>query len=36
MSEFANTSDLVDFIWISGDDFVDEFRLEWETFRQAE
>ena len=36
MSELANTSDIVDFIWIPGDDFVDEFRLEWETLRQAE
>ena len=36
MSEQANTSDIVDFIWVPGDNFVDEFRLEWETFRQAE
>ena len=34
-SEQANTSDIVDFIWVPGDDFVDEFLLEWETFRQA-
>ena len=35
-SELVNTSDIVDFIWIPSDDFVDEFRFEWETSRQAE
>ena len=36
MSEQANTSDIVDFIWVPGNEFVDEFRVEWETFRNAE
>ena len=26
----------MDFVWVSGDDFVDEFRVECETFRKAE
>ena len=30
MSEQANASDIVEFIWVPGDDFADEFRVELE------
>ena len=36
MRKQTNISDIVDFIWVPSDDFVDEFRVEWETFRKVE
>ena len=33
MRKQTNISDIVDMIWVPGDDFVDEFRVEWETVR---
>ena len=36
MSNDANESDVVDFVWVPGEDFVDEFRLEWEESGEAE
>ena len=36
MCKQTNISDIVDFIWVPNDDFVDEFRVEWETFRKVE
>ena len=36
MRKQTNISDIVDFIWVPSDDFVDEFRVEWETIRKVE
>ena len=36
MSNDANASDVVDFVWVPGEDFVDEFLLEWEESGEAE
>ena len=36
MSNDANESDVVDFMWVPGENFVDEFRLEWEESGEAE
>ena len=36
MSNDANESDVVDFVWVPGEELVDEFRLEWEKSGEAE
>ena len=36
MSNDANESGVVDFVWVPGEELVDEFRLEWEKSGEAE